>query len=277
MNMGFVLFVSVSAVALGLLSATLAKKARRLGSRLDSLARPLHELRGALAALELGLSFVERSCGLRQQLNGCADSLHTSLDRAALAARDIDILRVGEPKAVDVKVEVEFQELVLRSARAWSFLAPTFASSLEIDWRAGPVRVLGHAGRLQQALDNLIANALEHGGPRVVIEGERRKHLVRVLISDGGGGLPSHLDGVLAQKPAATSPARGPRSVRGHGLSIANQVIREHQGRLALGMGSNGPSLLIELPATDGGGRAPGAGAVSQVHSGVDGRASKAA
>jgi signal transduction histidine kinase len=277
MNTGFVLFVGVSAVALGLLSAMLAKRVHRLGARLDSLARPLHELRGALAALELGLSFMERSGRLRQQLNGCADSLHVSLDRAALAARDIDILRVGEPKAVDIKIEVEFQELVLRSARAWSFLAPTFASSLEVDWRAGPVRVLGHAGRLQQALDNLIANALEHGGPRVVIEGERREQLVRVLISDGGGGPPPDLDGVLAEKTAAISPARSPRAAHGYGLSIASQVIREHRGRLALGMGSNGPGLLIELPATDGGGRAPAAGALSHVHSGVEGPASKAA
>jgi signal transduction histidine kinase len=236
----------------------------------------LHELRGALTALELGLSFMERSGRLRQQLNGCGDSLHVSLDRAALAARDIDILRVGAPKAVDVKIEVEFQELVLRSARAWSFLAPTFASSLEVDWRAGPVRVLGHAGRLQQALDNLIANALEHGGPRVVIEGERRDDLVRLLISDGGGGPPPDLDG-LAEKTAAISPKKGPQSAHGYGLLIAGQVIREHRGRLALGMGSNGPGLLIELPATDGGGKAPVAGALSHVHAGVEGPASKAA
>jgi signal transduction histidine kinase len=158
------------AAALAFLSGALGRRVRRLRCRLESLDRPLHELRGALASLELGLSFVERSREVRRELNGCADSLHVSLDRAALAARDIGILRVGRAAVVDVKVELDFRKLVLRSARAWSFLAASYAGSVEVDWRAGPVRVLGHSDRLQQALDNLIANALEHGGSRVLIE-----------------------------------------------------------------------------------------------------------
>jgi signal transduction histidine kinase len=262
--------------AVSVLGALLGHRTRRLGSRLDALARPLHELRGALAALELGLSFVERSRGLRQELNGCADSLRISLDRAALATRDIDALRRGEPAAVDVESEVNFDELVLRSVRAWSFVAPSYASSVDVDWRAGPVRVLGHAKRLQQALDNLIANALEHGGPRVLVEGERRGRLVRVLVSDGGGGLPQDLDGVLESRSGPSPGHSG--STRGHGLSIASDVIREHRGTLGLGMGSHGPGLIIELPAADRGERDHGRGASThEVRCDAGGRTSKTA
>ena len=237
------------AVLLGLVSAVLVRRVRRLGCRLNALARPLHELRGALTAFELGLSFVERS-GFRQELNGCADSLRMALDRAALATRDVDALRRGEPAVVDGAAGVAFDELVARSGRAWSFVAPSYASSVDVDWRAGPVQVMGHTRRLQQALDNLIANALEHGGPRVLIEGERRGRLVRVLLSDGGDGLPRDLDRVL-ESPAGAPRAGRSRTSRGHGLSIAGEVIRDHGGTLALGMGSHGPGLIIELPATD--------------------------
>jgi signal transduction histidine kinase len=266
-----------AATGLGLLSAFLWRRTRCLGSRLDTLARPLHELRGALAALELGLSYAERANGWRQELNGCADSLHISLDRAALAARDIEILRLGAPTSVDVKVQVDFQALVLRSARAWSFLASTYPGSLEVDWRAGPVRVLGHAGRLQQALDNLIANALEHGGSCVVIEGERRDDVVRILISDGGSGLPRIPGGALAEATVPTPVARTTRSARGHGLSIAGEVIREHNGRLALGMGRNGPGVLVELPTVRGDDREAETCATHDVGFGANGRTPKAA
>jgi signal transduction histidine kinase len=229
-----------TAVVLGLLGLKARRTARGLRDRLESLTRPLHELRGALTALELGFAVVERSSSAHKGLEGWVESLRLSLERASLGARDVDTLRRGEQVAA-VKDHLDFSTLVLRSARAWSLLAPGYNASLDLDWRAGPVRVLGHAGRLQQAFDNLIANALEHGGGRVLVEGEHRGAQVRVVISDGGAGLTSQFD-------------EGPsNSVRGHGLKIASAVIREHDGRLALGMGRNGPGILVELPATGGG------------------------
>ena len=276
MTTGVLLALSGTTAALALLSGELGRRVRGLRSRLESLDRPLHELRGALAALELGLAFVERSREVRRELTGCADSMHVSLDRAALAARDISILHVGGAAVIEVKVELDLRELVLRSARAWSFLSSSYAGSVEVDWRAGPVRVVGHSTRLQQALDNLIANALEHGGSRVLIEGECREHTVRVLVSDGGGGLPQDLDAVLAEREAATVPTGENGSSRGHGLVIASQVIRDHHGRLALGMGSNGPGLLVELPLSDDRQQAGRTGMAGDLRS-ANGRAPQAA
>jgi signal transduction histidine kinase len=276
MSTGALLTLGGAAAALVLLSAALGRRVRQLRCRLESLDRPLHELRGALAALELGLSFVERSREVRRELNGCAESLHVSLDRAALAARDIGILHVGKPAVIDVKIELDFRELVLRSARAWSFLSSSYAGNVEVDWRAGPVRVLGNSTRLQQAFDNLIANALEHGGSRVLIEGEYRERIVRVLVSDGGGGLPQDLDAVLAGKEAEAASLGQGCSSRGHGLAIASQVIRDHEGRLGLGMGSNGPGLLIELPVAEARQHRRHAGEVCDVRS-ENGRTAEAA
>lgn len=233
-----------AAISSGLFGLKARLTARRLRRQLASLTRPLHELRGALTALELGLSVIERSCSSSAEVNGCVDSLRLSLERASLGARDVDSLRRGDRVAA-VKERVDFSKLILRSAQAWSLLAPAYNATLDIDWRAGPVRVLGHAGRLQQAFDNLIANALEHGGGCVLVEGERRGARVRVLVSDGGAELPQQFDGASAS------------AARGHGLSIANAVIREHEGRLALGMGRNGRGLLVELPAFGDGGSTP--------------------
>jgi signal transduction histidine kinase len=224
------------------LPAVLAMRAHRLSLRLRLLARPLHELRGALAAFELGVTTMERTTETRPELNEWVDAFRVPLERASLGLRDLDACLQGKLplEAPIVRSHVDLQAVVLQSVRAWSRVASSYQARLRVDWRAGPVRVLGEVARLRQALDNLIANALEHGGGRVLIEGELRGQSVRVKISDGGPGPPRPLSRL----------ADGRRhSKRGHGIAIAYDVIRAHGGRLAAGLGRHGPALVVELPA----------------------------
>lgn len=237
----------VFTAALGIVSAALRRRALRFEHRLESLSQPLHELRGALGALELGLSLLERPL---PDVNGSIDGLRHSLQRATLGAEDVDAIRRGDAGAT-ARAHVNLNTLVLRSARAWKLLAPSFEATVDVDWRAGPVQVKGHAGRLQQALDNVIANALEHGGGRVLVEGERRGRCVGVLVSDDGHGI-SRPDGTLDERGSRSAGA----SNRGHGLEIVRAVVLEHGGRLRYGTGRHGPGLLIELPTVDGDGGA---------------------
>jgi two-component system OmpR family sensor kinase len=214
-------------------------RARRLEVRLRSLVIPLHELRGALSALSLGLTVVERTAGPSAELSGSIDSLRLSLGRASLATQDIEALRVGERTAAVLGAPIDMSALVLRTARAWSQLAAGYGARLEVDWRAGPVHVCGDAARLRTALDNLIANALEHGGRDVLVEAELRGTFLRLTLSDTGRGLPKSLDELCGERPSRA---------RGHGLAIARDVILDHHGRLTVGSGRNGPALVLELP-----------------------------
>jgi signal transduction histidine kinase len=233
-----------AAVSLILLAALLARHAHRLRLRLESLATPLHELRGALSALELGLAVVERSLAPHPERDGCIDVLRLSLARAVLAAQDVDSIRDANGFIADAHTELDLSALVLRSARAWSRLAPCYDARLDVDWRAGPVPVHGDSTRLRQAFDNLLANALEHGGRSVFVEGElsggpHSQRVVRVTISDGGPGLARPLEEMLFERS---------RSSRGHGLRITSGVVAEHGGSLRLGAGRNGPAFVVELP-----------------------------
>jgi signal transduction histidine kinase len=228
----------LTGAALTLLFVNWRGRMRLLQERLDELSKPLHELRGALTALDLGLAALVRSAAVRNGVDDCVEALRVSLERATLGARDIEALRQGH-RPTSMMNEIDFTSLLARSAKAWARLARTRGVELAFDWRAGPVRVNGDARRLAQALDNLLANALEHGGGRIAIEGELRGRRVRVSISDGGPG-PS--------VPLEEDRARAARSYHGHGLAIAGQVIREHRGALGLGAGVNGAALVFELP-----------------------------
>jgi signal transduction histidine kinase len=217
-------------------------RARWLRSRLDRTARPMHELRGAITTLNLALSALERTLPSAQRRHFRIDALRSQLDRAHLAVSDLDAgqREVARDGTLERHDQLDLGAVVRRSTRAWAQLASTFGGHLDARWNAGAVRVFGSEGRLSQALDNLIGNALEHGGGRVVVHGERHADRVRITIVDEGRGLtcePSEL------------PESPPGSARGHGLAIARDVIERHGGTLAGGRNGDRPALVIELPA----------------------------
>jgi signal transduction histidine kinase len=237
-----------SLLALSLVCLCLALAlARRLVMRLRSLTRPAHELRGALTALQLGLDPADRRNRCTPGFVLRSEGLRAQLERATFALAELDRRRQGKEvaangAAVDQREaeSLDLATIVLRTAGAWSQLAPGYGARLDLDWRAGPVPIDGHAASLRQALDNLIANALEHGGGRVLVEGERLGARARVTISDGGPGPRLH----------AKSTGASWHSPRGHGLAIASEAIEAHGGSLMSGVGGNGAALVLELPVT---------------------------
>jgi signal transduction histidine kinase len=86
------------------------------------------------------------------------------------------------------------------------------------------VTVHANRGRLAQALGNLLANAIEHGGGQVRVIGRRTKRGIRVEVRDSG---------------------------RGHGLTIAVKAMRDSGGRITAARAGEGTAMAIELPIAD--------------------------
>jgi signal transduction histidine kinase len=91
------------------------------------------------------------------------------------------------------------------------------------------------------ALDNLLANSLEHGRGPLVITGARVAERLRITIAnrDAGNG----------RAGAAGGEEDDPR--RGHGLPIVADVAREHGGRFAFYRSGEGCVAALELPLAD--------------------------
>ncbi len=101
---------------------------------------------------------------------------------------------------------------------------------------------------MSQALDNLFANALEHGGPPLVVTGARVAGRLRITVANGAGG---GLNGAGRNGSENGVDARDPR--RGHGIELVSAVAADHRGRFALCQTGSGCVAALELPLIDGG------------------------
>jgi signal transduction histidine kinase len=188
--------------------------------------RASHEVRSPLTVALLALDRLVARGELRAE---AAHGLRLQLDRIRLGVEDLAAAASGTAGEVRLDV-VRVAPLLAQVALAWRSVG---------DVRAEPcyATVLGDPARLAQALGNLVANALEHGAPPVVMRARRAGARVRLEVHDNGPGLP-------ASPRALTRNARG---LRGHGLAIADSIAERHEGRLV----ADGAMLALELPLRD--------------------------
>ncbi len=121
-------------------------------------------------------------------------------------------------------------------------------ATLELRWRGGDVAVLGDRVALAQALDNLIVNAIEHGGPKIRVECECRG--ARLIASVADRGRPLEGRGGVAELGLTEIERRASRS-RGHGLSVVRRTAAEHRGRFVLSRSGAGTRAALELPLAE--------------------------
>jgi signal transduction histidine kinase len=201
----------------------------REARRRAALNEAIHELRRPLQILSLTLP-VEHSA------EGAAGS---SLRLAATALDRLDREINGTPRSgpeVIVEIGCLLEEAVVR----WRHRATTAGRRLELRLDVTGIDVYGVRSELEQAVDNLINNAFEHGGGQVTVEACRDSEALLVRVRDDGAPPP---------------PIRRPRrqGSRGHGLRVVSRIAVDHGGSFELRRSSLGTEACLWLPLWDGG------------------------
>ena len=224
-----------SPVALSCATVFAADRAR-MRRRRELLNRSLHELRRPLQALVL-----QARSG-----PGIGDRRRGQLDLAleALAGLDRQVNGGPEPPRSEL---VEAGSLTRDAVARWRAAVALAGRRIEFAWGAGSAELRCDPGAVSQALDNLIANALEHGRGEIRVEGSERAGRLRIVVADGadaGHGPPAPPPAVAM--PAPDRRSRSPR--RGHGLRIVADVAADHGARFAACAHAAGASAVLELP-----------------------------
>ncbi|GGK95791.1 hypothetical protein Ppa06_67990 [Planomonospora parontospora subsp. parontospora] len=100
--------------------------------------------------------------------------------------------------------------------------------------------------RLEQVLLNLLANAVRHGAPPVVVSAERAGGTVLVHVRDHGSGVPPQRRDALFSRFGATGD--DPQSV-GLGLWITRELARAHGGDVRYTDTGEGACFTVVLPS----------------------------
>ena len=216
------------AAPMALTCACVAVVDRIRGSRRrDRLNRALHELRRPLQALALA----------GQQHPGSA-SAQLELTFDALFALDREIN--GSPAAGEMR-PADARALVEQAIERWRETAARRSRTIELKWDANGSRLVCVRSAIARALDNLIANSLEHGSGSLRVEATARAGRLRLMVADGVAPA-----GRSGGHPVGRGPRRDPR--RGHGLRVVADVAAEHGGRFVACRHQGGVTAVLELP-----------------------------
>lgn len=217
------------------MAAVAATQVLRNGRRRGALNEALHELRRPLQAIALA------GAGP----TGSPPAVESSVRLAAAALERLDREVNGGGSLQRPAEAVEVRPLLEAAGRRWRARASLGGGSLSLRWRAGRAVVIGDRVELGQALDNLIVNAIEHGGPAISIDARPHKGRVRIVIADSGRAARPD---ARRDTPADVIARLSGRRRHGHGLAVVRQVVAAHRGRFALRRSEAGSLALLELP-----------------------------
>jgi heavy metal sensor kinase len=197
-----------------------------------------HELRTPLAILRTELELALREGRSEEELRAALRSASDESERLSRLADDLLLLARSDRGALPLKLGNVRADALLES------VAERFRKAgRQVVAEAPPVEFQGDRLRLEQALGNLVANALAHGAEPVRLYSVRRGSDVELHVEDSGPGLPDDFAARAFERFSRPDSARTGGGA-GLGLAIVEAVARAHGGRA----GASGSDFWIAVP-----------------------------
>ena len=140
-----------------------------------------------------------------------------------------------------------FQQVAARHEREAEARSVVFTTSVN----AAADQVTADPHRIDQAIDNLVANALRHtpDGGRVMLTAARAGDEVRLSVMDTGEGIaPEHLPHVFDRFYKVDPSRPGGAAGSGLGLSIVKAIVERHDGAVRVSSAPGTTEFTITLP-----------------------------
>jgi signal transduction histidine kinase len=202
-----------------------------------------HELRTPLAMLRTELELIARDRPEGEKLNGAVSSAIVEADRLAGLTQDLLVLARSDSDRLPVARET------LRVADLLADVGRRYAGA-EVDRSLDPpdLEVSADPARMEQALANMVDNALRHGASPVRVAARQVGGCVEFHVTDAGPGFPAEF---LPRAFERFARAEGGRSTTGTGLGLAivEAIAHSHGGSAhAANRDGGGADVWIAIP-----------------------------
>lgn len=215
-----------------------------------------HELKRPLANVRTAMGLLEQEYELDPSGRELLEAVEDQLDRLSSTMRDLFSLARPAELAED---RVDLRDVLDSALSQLAGVEGTEGVEVRREYASDTPRVRGDARRLEQAVVNLLTNAveaIEEDGALTVRSAATEDGRAVVEVADTGSGIPPEEVGEVTRPFYSTKPMG-----TGLGLPLVARIVAAHQGRLDIDSAPGaGTTVRITLPGVEEVGRegAPG-------------------
>jgi two-component system OmpR family sensor kinase len=206
-----------------------------------------HELRTPLALHKTELELALRYAKTPEEMRAAIASAIVEVDRLSALAEDLLVLARSQQGKLALHLRrVQVADLLGDVRERFAGRLSESGRSLTVEPVNG-LAVDADPVRLEQALTNLIENAIEHGAGEITLSTALSAGELEIHVSDRGPGFPPEFLDRAFERFSRADAARGGDGT-GLGLAIVDAIARAHRGSAHAANREAGADVWIELP-----------------------------
>jgi two-component system OmpR family sensor kinase len=188
-----------------------------------------HELRTPLAILKTEIEVALHGGRSVEELEDALRSAGEETDRLVQLAEDLLVIARSDQGRLPIRrSEIQAVELLRTVRDRFGHRAGEGQDRLTVN-APGELGIVADPLRLEQALGNLVDNALRHGGPNIELSAKAIGDVVELHVRDDGAGFPAGFVDTAFERFTRGDSARG-RGGAGLGLAIVAAIAKAHGG-----------------------------------------------
>jgi CheY-like chemotaxis protein len=216
-----------------------------------------HELRNPVQAISTNAWLIKSRAAADEKLARPAEAIERQVARLSKVLDDLlDVVRITRKTELNLGTE-SVQKIVTAAVVATQDAVDSHRRELTVEMTGDALSVKADAPRLEQAIRNLLHNAVKYSSQQglILVTVKREGSDAVVSVKDEGAGIAhDHLPDVFQLFAGGLGAKKHIEGGLGIGLHIARELVQGHGGTLEAhseGLGK-GSEFTIRLPIADG-------------------------